>query len=142
MRILVTNDDGITAPGLALAEEIAAEIAGPGFINLRLADAFWHARLAEVLRDPQHPKHVDTARFIVEKILPSRSVVEAEVRLNPTGRDAETQAELAEMLVQIAGSMRQLSEAQAGQPGWESRVRIGPDALLRASIPAEKEPPR
>ena len=29
MRILITNDDGITAPGLALAEEIAAEIAGP-----------------------------------------------------------------------------------------------------------------
>ena len=29
MRILVTNDDGITAPGLALAEEIASEIAGP-----------------------------------------------------------------------------------------------------------------
>ena len=29
MRILVTNDDGITAPGLAVAEAIAAEIAGP-----------------------------------------------------------------------------------------------------------------
>ena len=29
MRILVTNDDGITAPGLALAEEVATEIAGP-----------------------------------------------------------------------------------------------------------------
>ncbi len=29
MRILITNDDGITAPGLALAEAIAAEIAGP-----------------------------------------------------------------------------------------------------------------
>lgn len=29
MRILVTNDDGISAPGLVLAEEIAAEIAGP-----------------------------------------------------------------------------------------------------------------
>ena len=29
MRILVTNDDGINAPGLVLAEEIAAEIAGP-----------------------------------------------------------------------------------------------------------------
>lgn len=28
MRILVTNDDGITAPGLAVAEAIAAEIAG------------------------------------------------------------------------------------------------------------------
>ncbi|MEM9045464.1 MAG: 5'/3'-nucleotidase SurE [Pseudomonadota bacterium] len=29
MRILVTNDDGITAPGLSVAEQIAAEIAGP-----------------------------------------------------------------------------------------------------------------
>ena len=29
MRILITNDDGINAPGLHLAEEIAAEIAGP-----------------------------------------------------------------------------------------------------------------
>lgn len=30
MRILITNDDGITAPGLAIAEAIAAELAGPG----------------------------------------------------------------------------------------------------------------
>lgn len=29
MRILVTNDDGINAPGLKIAEAIAAEIAGP-----------------------------------------------------------------------------------------------------------------
>jgi len=29
MRILITNDDGITAPGLVLAEEIATELAGP-----------------------------------------------------------------------------------------------------------------
>lgn len=29
MRILITNDDGITAPGLAIAEAIAAELAGP-----------------------------------------------------------------------------------------------------------------
>ena len=29
MRILVTNDDGINAPGLEIAEQIAAEIAGP-----------------------------------------------------------------------------------------------------------------
>jgi arginyl-tRNA synthetase len=28
----------------------AADVAGPGFINLRLADGFWHARLAEILR--------------------------------------------------------------------------------------------
>ncbi|MEM9060795.1 MAG: 5'/3'-nucleotidase SurE [Pseudomonadota bacterium] len=29
MRILVTNDDGINAPGLAIAEQIASDIAGP-----------------------------------------------------------------------------------------------------------------
>ena len=45
----------------ALAERIAqalrddgdiasAEVAGPGFINLRLADGFWHAQLATILR--------------------------------------------------------------------------------------------
>ncbi len=34
----------------ALHEVAAAEIAGPGFINLRLKDSFWHARLADILR--------------------------------------------------------------------------------------------
>ena len=29
MRILITNDDGIAAPGLAVAEEIAGQLAGP-----------------------------------------------------------------------------------------------------------------
>jgi 5'-nucleotidase len=29
MRILITNDDGINAPGLKVAEEIAREVAGP-----------------------------------------------------------------------------------------------------------------
>jgi arginyl-tRNA synthetase len=28
----------------------AAAVAGPGFINMRLADGFWHRRLAEILR--------------------------------------------------------------------------------------------
>jgi len=32
------------------ADIVSAEVAGPGFLNLRLADAFWHARLAEILR--------------------------------------------------------------------------------------------
>ena len=32
------------------ADITAAEVAGPGFINMRLADSFWHARLAEILR--------------------------------------------------------------------------------------------
>ena len=29
MRILIVNDDGVNGPGLTVAEEIAAEIAGP-----------------------------------------------------------------------------------------------------------------
>jgi arginyl-tRNA synthetase len=33
-----------------LPEVTEAEVAGPGFLNLRLADSFWHARLAEILR--------------------------------------------------------------------------------------------
>ncbi|MEQ9042488.1 MAG: arginine--tRNA ligase [Alphaproteobacteria bacterium] len=33
------------------ADIVDVEVAGPGFINLRLADAFWTARLAEILRD-------------------------------------------------------------------------------------------
>ena len=33
-----------------LPDVVAVEVAGPGFINLRLADEFWRARLADVLR--------------------------------------------------------------------------------------------
>jgi len=29
MRILITNDDGITAPGLKILEAIAKDVAGP-----------------------------------------------------------------------------------------------------------------
>src|SRR5579862_1258737 len=32
------------------AEIVSADVAGPGFLNLRVVDAFWHARLAEILR--------------------------------------------------------------------------------------------
>jgi arginyl-tRNA synthetase len=32
------------------ADIVSADVAGPGFLNLKLVDAFWHARLAEILR--------------------------------------------------------------------------------------------
>ena len=35
---------------LAIDGVATAEVAGPGFINLRLTDAFWHMRLIERLR--------------------------------------------------------------------------------------------
>src|SRR5690606_36177595 len=31
------------------ADVAAAEVAGPGFVNLRLADGFWQERLSEIL---------------------------------------------------------------------------------------------
>ncbi|MDA0704860.1 MAG: arginine--tRNA ligase, partial [Proteobacteria bacterium] len=34
----------------ALPEVVEAQTAGPGFVNLRLADSVWHGRLAEALR--------------------------------------------------------------------------------------------
>src|SRR3546814_5858441 len=33
-----------------IPEVTAVEVAGPGFINLRLAPAVWHARLGDILR--------------------------------------------------------------------------------------------
>lgn len=46
MRILVTNDDGINAPGLAVLEAIAAEIAGPAGEVWVVAPAFEQSGVA------------------------------------------------------------------------------------------------
>ena len=55
----------------------AVEVAGPGFINIRLADAFWQARLAEILR--AGPAYGDAA------IGAGRTVNVEYVSANPTG---------------------------------------------------------
>ena len=46
MRILVTNDDGITAPGLSVLEAIAAELAGPDGEVWTVAPAFEQSGVA------------------------------------------------------------------------------------------------
>jgi 5'-nucleotidase len=46
MRILITNDDGISAPGLTVAEAIAAEVAGPGGEVWVVAPAFEQSGVA------------------------------------------------------------------------------------------------
>ena len=55
----------------------AAEVAGPGFINLRLAESFWHARLAEVLTAGKDYGASDIGR--------GRKVNVEYVSANPTG---------------------------------------------------------
>jgi len=49
MRILVTNDDGINAPGLAAAEAIAAELAGPKGEVWVVAPAFEQSGVAHCI---------------------------------------------------------------------------------------------
>ena len=58
-------------------EITSAEVAGPGFLNLKLVDAFWHARLAEILR--VGPAYGDS------KIGQGRRINVEYVSTNPTG---------------------------------------------------------
>ena len=56
---------------------VSAEVAGPGFINLKLADGFWHKRLAEIL--VAGPSYGDS------KLGQGRKVNVEYVSANPTG---------------------------------------------------------
>lgn len=49
MRILLTNDDGINAPGLAVLEAIAADLAGPGGEVWIVAPAFEQSGVAHAI---------------------------------------------------------------------------------------------
>ena len=68
MRILVTNDDGISAPGLAVAEEIAAEIAGPDGEVWVVAPAFEQSGVAHCVSyvRPMRLEPLGPRRFAVE----------------------------------------------------------------------------
>src|SRR5258708_35375153 len=55
----------------------AAEIAGPGFINLKLKPAFWQARLADILREGE--------RYGASSTGQGKSVNVEYVSANPTG---------------------------------------------------------
>ena len=68
MRILVTNDDGISAPGLAVAEEIAAELAGPDGEVWVVAPAFEQSGVAHCVSyvRPMRLEPLGPRRFAVE----------------------------------------------------------------------------
>jgi arginyl-tRNA synthetase len=55
----------------------SADVAGPGFLNFKLVDAFWHARLAEILR--AGPAYGDS------RVGQGRRVNVEYVSTNPTG---------------------------------------------------------
>lgn len=61
----------------AVEDVVEVSVAGPGFINLRLAETFWHARLHDVLRQG--------ARYGDSEIGGGRRVNVEFVSANPTG---------------------------------------------------------
>lgn len=68
MRILITNDDGINAPGLAVLEAIAAEVAGPGGDVFVVAPAFEQSGVGHCI-NYSHPtllSEVGPKRFAAE----------------------------------------------------------------------------
>ncbi|MEL6425521.1 MAG: 5'/3'-nucleotidase SurE [Pseudomonadota bacterium] len=68
MRILITNDDGITAPGLAVAEEIAREVAGPDGEVWVVAPAFEQSGVGHCISyiRPMRLDQLGPRRFAVE----------------------------------------------------------------------------
>jgi 5'-nucleotidase len=68
MRILVTNDDGISAPGLEVAEEIAASLAGPDGEVWVVAPAFEQSGVAHSVSyvRPMRLEQLEARRFAVE----------------------------------------------------------------------------
>jgi 5'-nucleotidase len=68
MRILITNDDGITAPGLKLAEEIGAELAGPGGEVWVVAPDFERSGVSHAISytSPMRMTRLDERRYTVD----------------------------------------------------------------------------
>ncbi len=68
MRILVTNDDGITAPGLVVAERIAAHLAGPGGEVWTVAPAFEQSGVSHAISyvRPMRVEKMADRRYAVE----------------------------------------------------------------------------
>jgi 5'-nucleotidase len=68
MRILITNDDGISAPGLAVAEAIGEALAGPGGEVWVVAPAFEQSGVAHCVSyvRPMRLERIGSRRFAVE----------------------------------------------------------------------------
>ncbi|NNK16465.1 MAG: 5'/3'-nucleotidase SurE [Sulfitobacter sp.] len=68
MRILITNDDGITAPGLEVMEAIATDLAGPDGEVWVVAPAFEQSGVAHCINyvHPTMMSQMDPRRFAAE----------------------------------------------------------------------------
>ena len=83
MRILITNDDGINAPGLQVAEEIATELAGPNGEVWVVAPAFEQSGVAHCI-SYAHPT-------MVAQLAPRRYAAEGMTRPMNSSAPSERQ---------------------------------------------------
>ncbi|MDX1786252.1 5'/3'-nucleotidase SurE [Roseovarius sp. ZX-A-9] len=68
MRILITNDDGINAPGLEVTQEIAEKLAGPGGEVWTVAPAFEQSGVGHCISytQPMMVSQMSTRRYAVQ----------------------------------------------------------------------------
>jgi transposase-like protein len=91
--------------------------------------------IAEVIANRRHPKRLATALFVVEKILPTRTMVEAGVNAGASRRDLESQPRLDDTLIQMAHHLKALRDAQAGRHPLSRVVTAGAETLSRPALP-------
>jgi len=89
--------------------------------------------IAEVLRNRRHPKRIETSRFVVEKILPTRTMVEAELSVGVSAPDPEGDAMIRDALIKIADSLQAIREANAGREPL-ARVRRGDEVIAERPL--------
>ncbi len=83
----------------------------------------------------KHPKNLEMSRFVLEKILPSRTTVEADVKLNdPFLRNPQLQAEIRQITAGAAEFLRSLGDLPQAlaEPGQDPHVLTAEQALPSA----------
>jgi 5'-nucleotidase len=151
MRILLTNDDGIYAPGLAVLEEIAKSLSDDVWIVAPETDQSGVSHSLS-LNDPLRLREVDTRRFAVKGtptdcvIMGVRHIIEGgppDLVLTGVNR-GQNAAEDVTYSGTIAGAMegtilgipsfafsQAYSAATRQQPHWDTAIKYGPDLIRR-----------
>src|SRR6201987_3873210 len=150
MRILVTNDDGIHAPGLAACEEIARALSDDVWIVAPETDQSGVSHSLS-LNDPLRLREIDARRFAVKGtptdcvIMGVRYLMEGAPDLVLTGVNrGQNVAEDVTYSGTIAGAMEgtilgipsmALSQVYGPTtretPHWDTAIRHGPDLIRR-----------
>jgi 5'-nucleotidase len=150
MRILLTNDDGIYAPGLGVLEEIARVLSGDVWVVAPETDQSGVSHSLS-LNDPLRLREIDPRRFAVKGtptdcvIMGVRHLMEGTPDLVLTGVNrGQNAAEDVTYSGTIAGAMEgtilgfpsfALSQAYSAatrqQPHWDTAIKYAPDLIRR-----------